>query len=146
MKWLKGVMAFGLAVVITAVAGAVVHSQFIVANMAEMGHPVALGDRIAWTGHDIVGMFSTYAPIIALAFVLAFPIAAHVSRRLNRLRTFGYTLAGAAAIVCALLVMKQMLDISGVAGARTALGIAAQGLAGALGGWLFALTSRARTA
>lgn len=144
MKWLQRLFAFVLAIAFTAFAGAAAHSQFIVANMIALGHPVAFGDRIAWAGHDALGMFATYAPLVAFAFLLAFPVAALVSRRMKQNRTLGYALAGAVAIAAALLVMKQVLDVSGVAGARTAFGIAAQSVAGALGGWIFARASRVR--
>jgi len=144
MEWLKRVMAFTLAVATTSALGAAIHTQFIVANLVGLGHPVALADRLTWTAHDIAGMFPSFAPVIAFAFLLAFPVAAIVSSRLKRLRATGYALAGALAVVCALAVMKLLLDVSGVAGARTLFGMLAQGVAGAAGGWLFAAVSRPR--
>jgi len=145
MEWLRRGTAFVVAVVVTAVLGAAAHTQFIVASLADLGHPVSFADRLTWTAHDIAGMFPTFAPIIAFAFVLAFPVSALVCRRLTHLRTFGYVLAGGLAMICALLVMKQLLDISGVAGARTLPGVLVQGVAGAAGGWVFARLSRPRT-
>ena len=144
MEWIRRGVGFVLAVVATSVLGAVAHSQFIAAAVARLGHPVPLGDRLSWAGHDAVGMFSTYAPIIAIGFLIAFLIAALVVRRLPHLRNIGYTLAGAVAIVAALVVMKQVLDVTGIASARSALGIVAQGIAGAVGGWVFAMTSAER--
>jgi hypothetical protein len=144
MEWIRRGIGFVLAVVATSVLGAVAHSQFIASAVSRLGHPVPLGDRVSWAGHDAVGMFSTYAPIIAIGFLIAFLIAALVVRRLPHLRTIGYTLAGAVAIVAALVVMKQLLDVTGIASARSALGIVAQGIAGAVGGWVFAVASKAR--
>ncbi len=144
MKRIRRGIGFALAVVATSVLGAVAHSQFVVATVSGLGHPVPLGDRLAWAGHDAVGMFGTYAPIIAIGFLIAFPIAALVVRRLPHLRNIGYTLAGAIAIVAALVLMKQLLDITGIASTRSALGIATQTLAGAVGGWIFAMTSEAQ--
>jgi hypothetical protein len=140
------VVAFMLAVAVTSALGAAAHTQFIVANVNELGHPVPFTERATWTAHDVAGMFPTFAPIIAFAFLLALPVAAFASHRLMRLRTTGYALAGGLAMICALLVMKQLLDISGVAGARTALGVLAQGLAGAAGGWTFARVTRKQQA
>jgi len=145
MKWVIWIGAFGLAVVATAVLGAIAHSQIVAGELVALGHPVPLGDRLAWAGHDALGMFSTFAPIIALAFVIALPVAALIIGRLPHLRTFGYTLAGAVAVVAAIVVMKQLLDVTGIASARSALGLAAQALAGAAGGWLFARVSRLRS-
>lgn len=146
MIWAKRIAAFIVAVAVTSTVGAAMHSQFVIANLAELGHAISLGQRLSWTGHDIVGMFATYAPIIAVSFLLAFPIAALISRNRARLRTIGYTLAGAVAIICALLVMKQLLELSGIAGARTAFGILCQAVAGAIGGWTFARIVRSPSA
>ncbi|NJN50426.1 MAG: hypothetical protein HC809_00120 [Gammaproteobacteria bacterium] len=38
--------------------------------------------------------------------------------------------------------MKQLLELSGIAGARTIVGVLLQGAAGAVGGWVFARVSR----
>lgn len=146
MIWAKRIAAFIVAVAVTSAVGAAMHSQFVIANLAELGHAISLGQRLSWTGHDIVGMFATYAPIIAVSFLLGFPIAALITRNRAHLRTVGYTLAGAAAVVCALLLMKQLLELSGVAGARTAFGIFCQAIAGAVGGWTFARIVRSPSA
>lgn len=138
MIWVKRIAAFIVAVAVTAAVGAAMHAQFVIANLAELGHAISLGQRLSWTGHDVVGMFATYAPIIAISLLIAFPIASLVTRKRAHLRTVGYTLAGAVAVVCALLLMKQLLELSGIAGARTAFGILCQAVAGAIGGWTFA--------
>jgi len=144
MKWIRRLVAFVLAVVATSVVGAIAHSQFIASAVSGLGHPVPLGDRLSWAGHDAVGMFSTYAPIIAIGFAIAFLVAALIVRKLPHLRNIGYTLAGAVAIVVAIVVLKQMLDVMGIASARSMLGVIAQAIAGAIGGWLFAIVSRDR--
>jgi hypothetical protein len=146
MAWVRRVLAFVLAVVATSMLGAIAHSQFVATAVSRLGHPVSLGDRLSWAGHDAFGMFGTYAPIIAVGFLIAFLIAAGVVRRLPHLRNIGYTLAGAVAIVVALVVMKALLDITGIASARSALGFIAQAIAGAVGGWVFAFASRNRVA
>jgi hypothetical protein len=146
MKWVQRSVAFGLAVVATSVLGAIAHSQFIATAVSRLGHPVPIGDRISWASHDALGMFTTYAPIIVIAFVIAFFVAALVVRRLPHLRNLGYALAGAIAIVVALVVMKQLLDVTGIASARSTLGVVAQAIAGAVGGWVFAVVSRERRA
>jgi hypothetical protein len=145
MKWFTRAVAFALAVVVTSALGAVAHSQLVASAVSRLGHPVPLGDRLTWAGHDALGMFSTYAPIIAIGFLIAFLVAALIVRRFAHLRSLGYTLAGAVAIVVAIVVMKQLLDVTGIASARSALGMIAQALAGAAGGWVFARLSRDRS-
>jgi hypothetical protein len=142
MKWVRRLVGFAVAVVATSVLGAIAHSQLIAAEVSRLGHPVPFGDRLSWAAHDAFGMFSTYAPIIVIGFLIAFLVAALITRRLPHLRSIGYTLAGATAIVVAIFVMKQLLDVNGIASARTVLGVIAQGIAGAIGGWAFAIVSR----
>jgi hypothetical protein len=50
-------------------------------------------------------------------------------------------LAGACALVSTLLLMSWFLQLMPIAGARTTLGLAFQGLAGACGGYVFARVS-----
>jgi hypothetical protein len=57
----------------------------------------------------------------------------------------GYPLAGFVAMITALLVMIQLMNIVPIAGARSIAGMFFQGLAGGLGGWVFVrILERAR--
>ena len=77
---------------------------------------------------------------IAAAFALAFPIAFVVKRFLKPLAPVAYPVAGAAAILFMLWAIEQMLGGGAgvIGGARDAVGLALQGLAGFLGGAAFA--------
>ena len=108
---------------------------------------VPIGKRLLAYGHDLVGMAPTLAVVAAVGFAIAFPVAAAAGRFLPRWRAIAYPLAGAAAIVAALLLMNAVLGMMPLAGARGPLGLVAQGVAGAVGGYVFgAVSRRSRTA
>lgn len=131
--------AFVAAAVLTHVAASALVTQHTLARVVEMGLPVPLDVRLSSTLHDIVGMMSSYLPLIAVGLLIAFGIAALITRMAPGLRTALFTLAGAAALITANLALQLAFEIVPVASARTVGGLLAQGGAGALGGLLFAV-------
>ena len=143
MLWLRRIVAFLVAIVATTLLGCVASTHFVLLALAELDVAIGFGDRWRVYGHDLAGMAPLLAAIVAVAFVIAFPIAALGARFVPRVRTWGYVAAGAAAVLVALMSMEAALAVMPVAGARTPWGLASQGVAGAIGGGLFALLSRA---
>jgi len=143
---LRLILAFIAAVVVTEVAAAAASTQFVLGELGALGIDVSIGDRLITTGRDIVGMAPAYLPIIALGLVIAFPVAAAVVHwLLHGWARIGYPLAGFVAMITALLVMIQLMNIVPIAGARSIAGMFFQGLAGGLGGWVFVrILERAR--
>ena len=142
MGWIRQTFAFLLAVAVTAVIGAIASTHFVLAGLAALQVELPLVERLSAYGHDVVGMGPTLAIVVAVGFAIGFPVAAVAGRFLPRWRTIGYPLAGAVAIVTALLLMDAVLGMMPLAGARSALGIVAQGVAGAVGGYVFGAVSR----
>lgn len=141
------ILAFLAAVVVTEVVAAAAATQFVIHEIVSLGYEVGLGDRLATTFHDILGMASIYLPIIAVGELIAFGVAALVVRYLlPGWQRVGYPLAGFAALVAAIALMISLFDITPIAAARSNLGILVQGLAGALGGLVFVLLLPARAA
>lgn len=131
------VIAYLLAVFTSYGIAAIAATQSVMARLQDMGVAVPLADRFAATLHDLGGMATSYLPIIAVGFLLAFPVAALVCRWLPGWRRIGYPLAGAAAIAVVLLLLQQLLNITPIAAARSTGGFAIQVFAGLVGGWLF---------
>jgi len=129
--------AFLLAVIVGYVAAAAATTQSVMARLADMGVEVPLGDRLLTTGQDVVGMASSYLPIIAIAFAIAFPVAALILRWRPQWRWFGYPLAGAVAILVVHLALEATFGFTPVAAVRTTLGLVIQVICGAVGGWVF---------
>ena len=144
---LRSVIGFLLALVpAVAVAYAlasVLATQVILARIEGMGLPITLRDRLQATGHDLLGLLPTYAPLLLVAFLLAMPVAAWLSRRLRNQGSPLFVLAGFAAVLVLHLLLKQVLGLNGVAAVRDLHGLLSQAVAGAFGGYLFfVLTGR----
>ena len=146
MGWLRRLSAFALAVAVTAVLGTAASTHFVLRGLAGLDVQLPLATRLLTYAQDVAGMAPTLAIVVAVGFGIAFPLAALAARRLPSWRLVGFPLAGAAALVAALLLMEATLGMMPVGGARTAAGLAAQGVAGAVGGCLFALAAGRREA
>lgn len=130
-------IAYLVAVLVAYAAAAIAQTQSMLANLQDMGADVTLGDRLAATGHDLLGMATLFLPMIAAGFALALPVAAGIIRMLPRWRPVGYALAGGVALLAIHLLLQQAFNITPISAARTALGLTVQALSGALGGWVF---------
>lgn len=126
------------AALIAYLIGGVASTQFVLAAH-EASAPVrfTLSQRLQMTGEDLLGM-NAYAVIIAIGFLIAFPVAALLKRVLPMLAGVAYPLAGAAAIGVMFWLMNTLLGLMPISGARSDLGLAAQILAGGVGGYVFA--------
>jgi hypothetical protein len=134
---LRAVMAFLCAVAGAYVLGSVLATQVILARIDAMGLPITLRDRLDATAHDVVGLAGSYLPLIALAFLVALPLAAWLGRYLPRGRVLLYGLAGALAVVTIHVAIRLVLGLNGIAAVRDPHGMALQALAGCFGGYLF---------
>lgn len=145
MRALRVITAFLASAAVTAALGAAASTQFVLAALADLGATIPLGIRLAMTFDDIAGMGPLYAVIVAVAFLIAFLVAAWLVRwRASRRRATVYALAGAAAVLMTLLLMRATFDITAIAGTRTLAGVLVQGLMGAVGGYVFARLSGSR--
>lgn len=135
---IRRIVTFAGAVLATYVVAAVLASNSVVSSVIAMGLPVSLGKRLEVIGHDILGMATSYLPLIAIALFLAFLVAGLLARKRPDLRIAVYVLAGMAAVLCIHVGLKAAFDITPVAAARTTVGLSMQAIAGSLGGYIFA--------
>lgn len=112
-------------------------TQSVINRLAGMGIPTSLAERLSMSAQDLLGMAGLYLPLIAVALLLAWPIAGWLGRHSPGKRTLLFVLAGATSMLCIHLALNWSFDITLVAVARTPLGLLSQALAGAAGGWLF---------
>lgn len=134
---LRAFIALFPAVLGAYVLGSIFATQVILGEVASLAMPVTLRDRMHAIGHDLLGLLSTYLPLMLIAFAIAMPIAAGLSRYVPRIRFLVYGVAGALAIVALHIIMKAVLGLNGMAAVRELDGLALQGLAGWFGGYLF---------
>jgi hypothetical protein len=131
--WLLAVGAAYLLAVLTA-------TQSVVARLRDMGVAIGLADRLSMSLSDITGMASMFLPMVAFALLAAFLTAALLCRWVRRGRLALYIVAGAVAVVTIHLLLHLAFGITPVAVARTAGGLALQGLAGGAGGFVYFVT------
>lgn len=138
------VFAFAAALFAAYLFGTLTYSQLILANLVEMGMPVDAGVRVETFWHDFTSMYDLYLPLIAVALLLGFLIAALILRWVPQIRVLGYVAAG----FCAIWVMDTLLGAVLTGGThplvvtRTTVGLLSQCLAGGIAGWCFAFFSR----
>ncbi len=140
--FLRYLFAFLAAVFLTSLLGSVVSSQFVMAGLTDLGVQIPLNDRLRMTVQDF-GILPALSIAVAAAFLPALALAGLASRRFGGRRAW-FAAAGGAALIAELTIMQAVLGLMPVAGARTPAGMAAFGLAGALGGLAFALLTERR--
>jgi hypothetical protein len=132
-------LAWLSAVIVTGVSGSLIQSHRALGWIAELDGPIQWPQRLSVYRHDLIHFWPLWTAIIALGFLIAFLVAGGLSGRWPIYRRFLFPVAGATAVVTALLVMDAMLPVTVIAAARDASGVTRLALAGALGGWVYVL-------
>jgi hypothetical protein len=145
MKILKTILNYLIAVVTAFLLASVAGTQVIVSELQGFGLAVPVSDRLAATLHDIAGLAPTLTILIAVAFLIAFVIAALGSRYVGGRRTYWYLAAGFTSPPAALMLLKFLMGATLFAAARTPAGMLLFALCGMTGGWLFARLTQTRT-
>ena len=131
------ISSYLLAVLVAYITGAVFVSLGNIAAVTSMGFEISMAQRFEAMLHDIANMYDIYLMLIALVFLIALPVAELIIRRFPELRLVGYMSAGFVAMVAIHVILKAVLGLSGIAPTRELFGLLAQGIAGALGGFVF---------
>jgi len=139
MTVLRWLLAFVLAVLVAAVAGSVVQTQFNLASIAALGISIPVDVRLEVTAFDLLSFAPTYAIVAAFALLIALLVAAWPASAFPAVGLIWYALAGFLAIYTALVCMNAMLPVTVIGAARSSAGMVSLSLAGALGGWLYGL-------
>jgi len=87
----------------------------------------------------------SYLPLIALALLIALPVAARLRQWLGGAPLIWYLSAGFVALIALHIIMEATLGLVGFAAARSMPGLVLQGFAGAVAGWSFYLTGTGRS-
>ena len=141
----RRVVPFFVAVLAATIWGAIVQTQFNLADLQGMGAIVPWSVRAQTTMHDLLNFGPLYAAVVATSFVLAFPVAALIARYWTLSRTAWFMLAGVVGLVVAIRVIDAVTPPPVlIAATRSSLGLIAMTAGGALGGWVFAYLSAKR--
>ena len=84
------------------------------------------------------GILPALSGITLICFIAGFVVAAICLRFIGGNRMVWHIIAGGSAIICTLLIMKAFFLITPIAGTRSLTGLLSFGLAGALGGGVYA--------
>ena len=140
IKRIGGWLAASLGAVILGVG---FQTQNVLAKLNAVGADVGFADRIMMTGYDIFHLGSVYIIFVGIAFAVAFLAGGVVYRIAKVGRPIIYSVAGAAALLVMLMLMKEVFfNTHVIAGARDTFGLGLQMLAGGLGGFVFVRVSR----
>ncbi|MFT6047711.1 MAG: hypothetical protein ACI9WC_003428 [Arenicella sp.] len=134
---LRYLRAFIISVLAASIIASMFSTQFVVAGLRELGLEIPTTMRLAMTFGDLASLKSL-GIIISLCFLIGFIIVAVAKRYLRGSRLSWYTVAGGLSYTATLLLIEQFLQLMPIAGARTIAGMFTQGLAGAIGGFIFA--------
>lgn len=141
MRWIRVLGRWLLAVLATASSGSMVQTQLNLAELAAMGQSIGLDLRLHTTLLDLARFAPLFAAIVGGGFLIALPLASWLIGRGNGRRWLA-PLAGAVALLVALLLMRWLVGLTPIAAARTPIGFAALVACGAFGGWVWGLGAR----
>ena len=136
------VKAYLGAVLLTYLVGAAAITQVNLGSLQNLGASIDVATRLSATWADLQGLVMPYLVLVAIALLIGFVVTGQISRFFPLHRWWLYPLAGLVALIAMHLILKAVIGLWGVAGARPAIGLVLQGLAGLVGGWLYARISR----
>lgn len=141
MRILRTFIAFTLSVVVTYILASSFYTQQVIAKMAAVGAEYSAQQQLDTYTANYAGLWQLGA-MTAIAFLIAFPVAFAVKRVIKPLAAVAYPAAGAAAILVMLAAIEQVLGGGAgvIGGARDAVGLSMQALAGFIGGAVFAFS------
>ena len=132
---------FALSVLLTYTLASLAHTQQVLSGLLQLGVLIPMADRIAMSAGDWVGLY-LYLAVIAIGLLIAFCVMALLGRVLSVPRVSLYAVGGALAMFVILFSMRELGSLTPIAGARGALGMSLQCLAGTIGGAMFGFLSR----
>ena len=134
---IKKIIAILIAGLATYVAAVVLLSQLNISQVTSLGFAVSLSQRFAAVLHDLQGMLTIYLPLILVALLIAFLFTSLLLLRFVYKPAFLFPLAGFVAIVSIHVILNIVFGVAGIAPTRTMVGLISQGLAGAMGGYIY---------
>ena len=130
---------FVASVVVSYTLASLAHTQQVLAGLLHLGVRIPFLDRLEMFTGDWIGLY-LYLLVIAIGFLIAFGVMALVNRVVPVHATLLFALGGALAMLCILVSMRELASLTPIAGARGALGMTLQCVAGAIGGAVFGIS------
>ena len=135
-------ISFLLAGLVAYVVAVLFYTQINLSNLTDLGIDISFSDRLGAAWHDLLSMTGMYFPIMLVALLVAFSLAAIVIRFLPNLRILGFVVAGTVGVLALVLFFSSFLGTNPIAVTRSSLGLLSQCGAGGVGGLVYALVSQ----
>ena len=135
-------ISFLLAGLVAYVVAVLFYTQINLSNLTDLGIDISFSDRFGAASHDLLSMTGIYLPIMLVALLVAFSLAAIVIRFLPNLRILGFVVAGIVGVLALVLFFSSFLGTNPIAVTRSSLGLLSQCGAGGMGGLVYALVSQ----
>ena len=135
-------ISFLLAGLVAYVVAVLFYTQINLSNLTDLGIDISFSDRLGAAWHDLFSMTGMYFPIMLVALLVAFSLAAIVIRFLPNLRILGFVVAGIVGVLALVLFFSSFLGTNPIAVTRSTLGLLSQCSAGGMGGLVYALVSQ----
>jgi len=149
MPFLRTVFAFLIAVLVGTILVSLANTHIDLQALASVGAEIEMGVRMDAMMRDLLGFGPTLLMVLALGFIIAFPIASWASKALGpNWRCIGFTLAGGLAVIAVMTGITafygQVLasTITPVAASRELSGLLLLSVGGAIAGCVFAQLKR----
>jgi hypothetical protein len=141
MRLIRTLLAFVAAAAVTYVASAFFYTHQVISKEISVGGVYTMDQGLQTLVLNLQGL-TQLGVIFTIALAVGFAVAFGLKRIVTPLAGIAYPLAGAAAVIAAILLIENTMAKGGagaIAGARGALGLGLQGLAGFAGGIVFSL-------
>ena len=138
----RRLISFLVAGLVAYVIAVLFYTQINLSNLTDLGIDLSFSDRLGAAAHDLLSMTGMYLPIMLVALLVAFSLAAIVIRFLPNLRTLGFVIAGTVGVLALVLFFSSFLGTNPIAVTRSSLGLLSQCGAGGIGGLVYALVSK----
>lgn len=146
MRIIRIIAAYLAAAIVTVTLACVFYTLRVLEQQAEIGAVYTPGQQFETYVDNLVGLtvgtMPSYGFVLAIALLIGLVVAAGVKRIIKPLAPIAYPVAGAAAVYTTIWAIETFMTGGGggaIGGARDALGLAMQCLAGAIGGFVFAI-------
>lgn len=134
-------IAFLAAVAVTYLLASALSTQVVLHQVADLGMPVSLRVRLDTTLQDLLGMLQAYLPLVAASLLVALLVSALALKFIPIPRTLGFLIGGGVALWALHMIMFAVFGMHPLPATRSAVGMATQVLAGAVGGYVYAKLS-----
>lgn len=138
----RNLLPWLFAVIVAALLGSLLQSTMNFFNVLEMGAYATWQDWLRTVTKDLTTFAPFYGLLVGVAFLLAFPVALWLARKWPRWHTALLCLSGAVGLAVAFVVANKVAAAPTlIAATRSVVGFVAMMSTGAIGAWVFTLTS-----